>query len=380
MFIIVFAGKGVPHKHGTPLSVLQIIPLDLVRVHVQVEAAAIAGINGGILRLVGVVYHAILAVLDVGMYFDIVVRAEPLVQVGLIVGSPQNSAVQHAVVHKAVGQAADVHAAALAILVRGHLHFLVALNQNLGAFQRKDALLPLAEVHVMVGAVGQNKVVTVLVPVVLVVVKREAGFFLHAERCGQLQIAPLILVTAGFADTDQTAAAMDKALDGGGNIRVLPDLAAGVGGVAVADVDEDVDAVQHLRVGFDIVKADKPHIKRCAGQRFDHARIAVILLLVQRMVDHVAAPRALLPPAVQHSHSLDAVGRGALDVLVQFAELVADALDIVEELRELAGQFQIAAVADAVNGLAQDGAACGDPVFLGFAHRVAALVKVSGKK
>ena len=47
--------------------------LDLVRVHVQVEAAAIAGINGGILRLVGVVYHAILAVLDVGMYFDIVV-------------------------------------------------------------------------------------------------------------------------------------------------------------------------------------------------------------------------------------------------------------------------------------------------------------------
>ena len=149
----------------------------------------------------------------------------------------------------------------------------------------------------MVGAVGQNKVVTVLVPVVLVVVKREAGFFLHAERCGQLQIAPLILVTAGFADTDQTAAAMDKALDGGGNIRVLPDLAAGVGGVAVADVDEDVDAVQHLRVGFDIVKADKPHIKRCAGQRFDHARIAVILLLVQRMVDHVAAPTRVAAPS-----------------------------------------------------------------------------------
>ena len=89
----------------------------------------------------------------------------------------------------------------------------------------------------------------------------------------------------------------------------------------------------------------------------------------------MAAPRALLPPAVQHSHGLDAVGRRALDVLIQLTELVADALDIVEELRELAGQLQVAAVADAVNGLAQDGAAGGDPVLLGLAHRVAALVE-----
>ena len=173
---------------------------------------------------------------------------------------------------------------------------------------------------------------------------------------------------------------MDKALDGSGNIRILPDLAAGVGGVAVTDVDKDVNAVQHLRVSLDVVKADKLHIKRRTGQRFDNARIAVILLLVQRMVNHVAAPRALLPPAVQHSHGLDAVGRGTLDVLVQFAELVADALDIVEELRELAGQLQVASVADAVNGLAQDGAASGDPVLLGFAHRVAALVEGIGEE
>ena len=189
----------------------------------------------------------------------------------------------------------------------------------------------------MVGAVGQNKVVAVFIPVVLVVIQGEACFLLHAERRGQLQIAPLILVTARFADTDQTAAAVDKALDGSGNIRILPDLAAGVGGVAVTDVDKDVNAVQHLRVSLDVVKADKLHVKRRTGQRFDNARIAVILLLVQRMVNHVAAPRALLPPAVQHGNGLDAVGRGTLDVFVQLAELVADALDIVEELRKLAG-------------------------------------------
>ena len=117
------------------------------------------------------------------------------------------------------------------------------------------------------------------------------------------------------------------------------------------------------------------------GQRFDHARIAVILLLVQRMVTMWQPHARCCPQLFQHSHGLDAVGRRALDVLIQFAELVADALDIVEELRELAGQFQIAAVADAVNGLAQDGAACGDPVF-SLASRTGSPPswKVSGKK
>ena len=56
----------------------------------------------------------------------------------------------------------------------------------------------------------------------------------------------------------------------------------------------------------------------------------------------MAAPSTLLTPTVQHSHGLDAVGRRALDILIQLAELVADALDVVEEFRELAGQLQVA--------------------------------------
>ena len=191
----------------------------------------------------------------------------------------------------------------------------------------------------MVGAVGQNKVVAVLVPVVLIVVQGKAGFLLHAERCGQLQIAALILVTTRLANANQAAAAVDKALDGCGNVGILPDLAAGVGGVAVTHVYQHVNAVQHIRVGLDVVKADELHIKRRTGQSLDNTRIAVILFLVEGMMYHVAAPRALLPPAVQHSHGFNAVGRGALDVAVQLPELVADALDIVEELRELAGQL-----------------------------------------
>ena len=41
------------------------------------------------------------------------------------------------------------------------------------------------------------------------------------------------------------------------------------------------------------------------------------------MVHHVAAPCAHLAPAVEHGNGLDAVGRGALDVLIELTELVA---------------------------------------------------------
>ena len=134
------------------------------------------------------------------------------------------------------------------------------------------------------------------------------------------------------------------------------------------------------RVGLDVVKADELHVERRAGERLDDAGVAVVLLLIQRVVHHVAAPGAHLAPAVEHRHGLDAVGRRALDVVVQLAELVAHALHIVDELGELAGQLQVAAVADAVDGLAQDGAPGGHPVLLGLPHGVAALVEGVGEE
>ena len=57
-----------------------------------------------------------------------------------------------------------------AVFVDSHLHFLVLLEQDLGAFQCKDALFALAEVHGVVRAVRQNKVIPVFVPVVFIVV------------------------------------------------------------------------------------------------------------------------------------------------------------------------------------------------------------------
>ena len=130
-----------------------------------------------------------------------------------------------------------------------------------------------------------------------------------------------------------------------------------------------------MGVRAQVVKADEPHVERRARKRLNYARIAVVLLLIQRVVHHMAAPGAHFAPAVQNGHCLDTIGRGALDVVVQLAELVAHALHIVDEFRERAGQLQITAVADAVDGLAQDGAARRHPVFLRLAHRVAALME-----
>ena len=45
---------------------LDLIPLDLVGIQMQSKAAAVCSVNGGVLRLVRVVHHTILAVLDVG--------------------------------------------------------------------------------------------------------------------------------------------------------------------------------------------------------------------------------------------------------------------------------------------------------------------------
>ena len=73
---------------------LNLIPLDLVGIQMQRKAAATGGVNGGVLRLVRVVHHTILAVFDVGVHLHVVVGAEPCMQLFLTVGAPQDSTVQ----------------------------------------------------------------------------------------------------------------------------------------------------------------------------------------------------------------------------------------------------------------------------------------------
>ena len=225
-------------------------------------------VDGGVLGNVGVVDHAVLAIGNESMDFYIVVGGEPLVENILAVGSPENGAVQHAAVFEGVGEAGNVDAAAVAEAVYGHLHFLVLLDQNIGALIGVDALLALAEVY-FTGDIFQNEVATLFFPVVLVVVQGKAGFLLNAQQGSQLQIVALILVTGGFTNTDEAAAVMDKLADCCGNCGIFPLGATGVGGVTVTDVDDYINIVQNGCIIANIVEGDELHIEGGAGQSFD---------------------------------------------------------------------------------------------------------------
>ena len=160
-------------------------------------------------------------------------------QLLLAVGTPQDSTVKGAAVGKAVRHTADVHGTALAEVVCCHLHFFVSLHQHFGAFQRINVLLALAKVDGLVG-VFQDEVVRVFFPVVLVVVEGEAVFFLHAQHAGKLENVPLIGVAGGLTHADEAAAIPDEPADGRGDLRVFPPDAAGVCGIGIAYIDENI--------------------------------------------------------------------------------------------------------------------------------------------
>ena len=216
---------------------------------------------------------------------------------------------------------------------------------------------------------------TVLLPVVLVIAQCKARLLFNSQHWRHLEVAPLVLVAGWLAHADKAAAIPDKALHRGGDFRVLPDGPAGVGGVPAADVQQHVHAVQGMGIGLQVVKAQEAHAEGRAGQGFDDPGVGVVLLLVQGVVNHVAAPGTGPAPAVQHRNGLGAVGLGPVDMAVQLPELLAHGFHIINELREFTGQLQVPAVADAVNGLAQDGPPGGNPVLPGLSHRVPSLVE-----
>ena len=140
----------------TLLSILQVIPLDLVGIQVQFEAAVI-GIHNSILRHVGVVDNTVLAVCNKCVDFHIVVGGEPLVQAVLAVGRPQDGAVQHTAVLEGVGQAGDVDAAAIAEGVDSHLDFGIypytTSSNSIASYAPVGSGLPSAKIGEVIGVV-----------------------------------------------------------------------------------------------------------------------------------------------------------------------------------------------------------------------------------
>ena len=105
-------------------------------------------------------------------------------------------------------------------------------------------------------------------------------------------------MTGRLTDSDKSAAIVYKFIDRRNNRLICPVISAGIGRIAVSHVQNDIDIFEHIRVLADIIKSDKPYIKRCTAQRFHDARIRIVLFMVNRMMYHMITPRTHLTPAV----------------------------------------------------------------------------------
>ena len=98
-----------------------------------------------------------------------------------------------------------------------------------------------------------------------------------------------------------------------------------MGRVPIPYIYQYIDSLQNPGVLPNLIERQERHIKRRSGQSFNHSGITVILLLVQCVMHHVAAPGAHSPPAVQHGHSLLAEGLRPSDVVIKLPKLLAHA-------------------------------------------------------
>ena len=68
-------------------------------------------------------------------------------------------------------------------------------------------------------------------------------------------------MAGGLTHANEAAAVPDELPDRGGDLRVLPPDAAGVGGVGIAHIDDDIQLIQQGGVLLDVLKADELHVK-----------------------------------------------------------------------------------------------------------------------
>ena len=207
------------------------------------EAASVAFVYNGILWLVGIVYDAVFAVLYIGVDFYIVVCGIPAVQFFLCGCGPEDCTVEDTAVLETVWKSADIDTAALSEGSDCHLHFLVFLDQDLGSVKCIDVLFAFAEINVSV-TVCQDKVISVFFPVVFVFVQVEAVFFFYSKHIVKLEIMSLPLVSCRFADSDETAAVVDKFFYCSDDLLVYPILATALCSVCIAYVDHNIKVFQ----------------------------------------------------------------------------------------------------------------------------------------
>lgn len=86
--------------------------------------------------------------------------------------------------------------------------------------------------------------------------------------------------------------------------------------IRITHIDDHIDILQNILIFQDILKAYKFHIKRGSGKCFDNTCIGIILLEVNGMMHHMAAPGSHLAPAVKYSNLFYTIGRGSLNIFI----------------------------------------------------------------
>lgn len=102
----------------------------------QLEHMTVSTINLGILRLVGVVDHAVLPHFRTSSGFPVCVDlgadigAEPAEEVALLMRGPKDGAVEQSGVVKTVGQSADIDPSPFSACMGGELDLLIPLYDH----------------------------------------------------------------------------------------------------------------------------------------------------------------------------------------------------------------------------------------------------------
>ena len=77
--------------------------------------------------------------------------------------------------------------------------------------------------------------------IIFIVTKGKAKLFFHAEHIGKLEETAVCQMGARLSHADNSSALIHKFFDCGGNLRIAPPFAAGMGGIGIAYVDEHIN-------------------------------------------------------------------------------------------------------------------------------------------
>lgn len=153
-------------------------------------------------------------------------------------------AAANAAVLGGVGQAREVNAVALAVLVHHQLAVLAVLRQNLVMLALGvDAGRTLAKVDLAgKGFIFEDEVVGSQV-LYLSVLREKPISRSTPITSDSWKYRALVLAGGGLAHTDEAAALVHKLADGGHDLLVDPVLGAAEGGVGIAYIDDNADVL-----------------------------------------------------------------------------------------------------------------------------------------